>query len=100
MAVHAAAASSAARTILVMLPPLRATYLSFELEPGFAHDLARVVERVGDDLAERLRRIADRIGGGRLEALPHLRLLEGGDEGSVHASGDRRGQCGRADEAE
>src|SRR5260221_2435231 len=66
----------------------------------FTRYFARVVEGVGDDFAERLRRVADRHRGGGLEALERLGLLQRRDQRRMQLRNGLRGKARRADDAE
>src|SRR5258708_39555491 len=79
---------------------IRVICVLFKLEIRFARDLARVVEGVGDDFAEGLRRVADRHRGGGLQALQRLGLLQRGDECRMQLRNGLRGKARGADETE
>src|SRR5258708_33778618 len=77
---------------------IRVICVLFKLEIRFARDLARVVEGVGDDFAEGLRRVADRHRGGGLQALQRLGLLQRGDAGRMQLRNGLRGRPRGPDE--
>src|SRR6266404_5916619 len=79
---------------------MRVIYALFELEIRFTRYFARVVEGVGDDFAEGLRRVADRHRGGGLEALQRLGLLQRRDQRRMQLRNGLRGKARRADDAE